>query len=138
MVKLKGLEAYEWLKDNNKLGGKKADILMCIMKYPELTDREIAEKLKIKPHYKIVPRRSELFKAGIIKVAGKKSCSLSNTIVNSWAFKEVFETNFKLYPTDKMIHKSTIITKINKAYLKCKQNDGKTALLQLRKEVFKL
>jgi predicted transcriptional regulator len=138
MAKLKGIEAYEWLKQTKKLGGNKSEILMCIMKYPELTDREIAEKLKIEPHYKLIPRRTELFKAGIIKVAGRKCCSVSGKIVNSWEFKEVLDTTYQFRPINKMIHKSTIISLINKSYFKNKNSDIKTALLKLRKKVFRL
>jgi len=64
------LEAYEYLKANNKLGPAQQEVLQALKELGKATSKGIAKKLK-KPLNSISGRITELIDMGLIEVIGR-------------------------------------------------------------------
>ena len=64
------LEAYEYLKTNNKLGPAQQEVLQALKELGKATSKGIAKKLK-KPLNSISGRITELIDMGLIEVIGR-------------------------------------------------------------------
>jgi len=64
------LEAYEYLKANNKLGPAQKEVLQALKELGTATSKKIAKKLH-KPLHAISGRVTELIDMGLVEVIGK-------------------------------------------------------------------
>ena len=139
MTKLTSIEAYRWLKDEGIIGKRQTMVLDIIMKYPELTDKEIASKLKSNDSNYVRPRRRELVLKGIIFNCGIKECSITKRKAMTWMIKKTIDTNRVLEkPGSELIKRKRVVDLCNK-YLKYSQEECCKGIMKMfKEEVFKL
>ena len=132
MVRLTSIEAYHWLKDYGHIGEKQQIVYECIMKNPDLNDREISEKLSMKINC-VNGRRNELLNIGVIKCSGKKVDSVTKRLTMSWSTVRIWDSNKSPKKKRSPIDRSKILKLITK-YLRHSQNDCCKGILNMFKE----
>ena len=136
---MKMQEAYRWLAEGKVLGTRKMEVLRCIMKYPEQTDREITKQLGYTDPNKVRPTRKRLYDVGLITRVGYKMCNVTGKMASTWGIKSYWDTDsLKNKRPTVQIKRKNVILLINKYLVQAKTKKSKELFKELKSEVFKL
>jgi hypothetical protein len=79
------IEAYHDIKP--RLGELQKTVLVYVSAYPDLTDKELAEKAGKADPADIRRRRGELVDMGLVVCSGKRVCTISGKKAMTWKVK---------------------------------------------------
>jgi len=78
------IDTFHALRGEGYLGEMQQAVLSLIRRYPDRTDRELARLAGRADPNVLRPRRTELYQAGYLIMAGRRRCSVTGRTAMTW------------------------------------------------------